>query len=73
MSQNRLIGCPAVWVLLIGSYRTKSFISLAQALALGPVLNESDKGVTCLNFVCDFFPLQNVSIVQKDKLLLQEW
>lgn len=57
MSVNRLIGCPVLWLLLIGSYKTKSFISLAQALLLVSVLNESDKSVLCLNFMwrCVFF------------------
>lgn len=73
MPLNRLIGCPVLWVLLIGSYKTQSFISLAQALPLGSVLNESDKGVSCLNLICDFFRLENVSFVPKDKLFLREW
>lgn len=66
MSLNRLIGCPVLWVLLIGSYKTKSFISLAQALPLGSVLNESDKGVLCLNFLCDiFFPPLRMSALSR--------
>lgn len=40
-----LIGCPVFCVFVIGSYKTQSFISLVQALPLGSVLNESDKGV----------------------------
>lgn len=53
MSLNRLIGCPVLRVLAIGLYKTQRFISLAQALPLGSLLNESDKGVLCLNFICD--------------------
>lgn len=70
MSLNRLIGCPVLWVLLIGSYKTKSFISLAQALPLSSVLNESDKGVLCLNFRCDsvcFFSLSENVVFYLEK------
>lgn len=68
LSLNRLIGCPVLRVLLIGSCKTKSFISLVQALPLGSVLNESDKDVLCLNFVCDssiFFPLWRMSALSR--------
>lgn len=74
MSLNRLIGCPALSLLLIGSYKTKSFISLAQALPLGPVLNGSDKGVLFLNFICDSisFLWRMSALSGEDKLFLQE-
>lgn len=55
-SLSRLIGFPVLWVLLIGSYKPKSFISSAQTVSLGSVLNESDKGVLSLTaYVTQFF------------------
>lgn len=55
---DRLIGSPMLWLQLIGSHKTKRFISLVQALLLGKVVNWSDKGVTWLNFIGVFFAIE---------------
>lgn len=50
-----VIGCPVCCVSVIGSYKTKRLYLIGSGSAFGSVLNESDKGVSCLNFEFDIF------------------
>lgn len=50
-----VIGCPVRCVSVIGSYKTKRLYLIGSGAAFGSVLNESDKGVSCLNFEFDIF------------------
>lgn len=50
-----VIGCPVRCVSVIGSYKTKRLYLIGSGAAVGSVLNESDKGVSCLNFEFDIF------------------
>lgn len=50
-----VIGCPVCCLSVIGSYQTKRLYLIGSGSAFGSVLNESDKGVSCLNFEFDIF------------------